>query len=88
MKRFIEHTLRGYGQLFLCNSAGSGALFLAGLIVASPSNALWSFIGGGILNLKPAARTCRPQRPINRHSEAFPRRRKGAPEKFPGWLNT
>ena len=51
MKRILEYTLRGYGQMFLCNNPVTGVFFLAGLTIASPMNALWSFIGGAIVTL-------------------------------------
>ena len=41
--------LRGYAQLFLCGNAASGALIFAGLVIASPSAALWSLLGAATI---------------------------------------
>jgi len=43
--KFIEYVLRGYAQLFLGSSIVSGAMILAGLLVASPQNGFWSLAG-------------------------------------------
>jgi len=48
---YLDAVLRGYGQLFLCNSPVSGVLFFLGLALASPENAAWSLLGAGSATL-------------------------------------
>lgn len=49
--RFGEAVLRGYGQLFLCNRAGSGTMFLLGLCIVSPGLAGWSLMGAALVTV-------------------------------------
>jgi urea transporter len=48
---FAEAVLRGYGQLFLSNNPISGALFLIGMILVSPTNSCWSLAGACLVTL-------------------------------------
>jgi len=48
---YFDAVLRGYGQLFLCNNPVSGVLFLLGLVLVSPENAAWSFMGASLATL-------------------------------------
>ena len=48
MKRLLDHTLRGYGQMLVANSRVTGVCVLIGLIVLSVESALMS-LGGALL---------------------------------------
>ncbi len=44
MKHLLQHTMRGFGQMWLSNSTRSGAMILLGILILSPLAALWSFL--------------------------------------------
>jgi len=51
VKQFPGLLMRGYGQLFLCNNAVSGIIFLIALCLISPKYAVMSFIGASVVTL-------------------------------------
>jgi urea transporter len=48
LSAFLAGTIRGVGQVCLCDSIGAGVLMLAGIAVCSRISALSAFIGSGI----------------------------------------
>ena len=64
MKRLLDHTLRGYGQMLVANSRITGVCVLIGLFVLSTETALMS-LGGALLsgNVVPGAAAATLGRP-------------------------
>ncbi|MBL9182053.1 MAG: urea transporter [Verrucomicrobiaceae bacterium] len=50
MKTLLDHVLRGFGQMFVCNNRGTGLCVLIGLFILSPQSALLALLGASVIS--------------------------------------
>ncbi|MBK8036764.1 MAG: urea transporter [Verrucomicrobiaceae bacterium] len=50
MKTLLDHVLRGFGQMFVCNNRGTGLCVLIGLFLLSPQSAMLALLGASVIS--------------------------------------